>query len=121
MVIQVIHWIAYGYYVYLFGYASIYKVIQKKEMVEGMDALGFGKTWTIAIGLGELLGVCGLITGLWFHQAKNAAVLYLFPYAVGALMVHLSHKHYHDFYDALFGSIAAVVILWTDRHFQISL
>ena len=121
MILEVIHWLAFCYYVYLFGYASLFKVFQKKEMMEGMEALGFNKTWTLWIGLGELIGVTALIAGLWIHQLKNAAVIYLFCFAVGALMVHFAHKDYVDFYDALFGSIAAVVLLATDKHFKVTL
>jgi uncharacterized membrane protein YphA (DoxX/SURF4 family) len=121
MITQVIHWLSYCYFLYLFGYASLFKVFQKKEMMEGMRVLGFDKTWTTIIGVGELIGVVALIAGLWFHQLKNAAVIYLLPFAVGALMVHFAHKDYKDFYDALFGVITAVVLLVTDKHFKISL
>jgi uncharacterized membrane protein YphA (DoxX/SURF4 family) len=121
MIIHVMHWSAFGYYVYLFGYASLFKVFQKQEMMKGMEHLGFNKIWTLAIGYGELLGVLALIVGLWLHQVKNAAVIYLLAFAIGALMVHLSHKDYSDYYDALFGVIAGLIILWTDEHFQISL
>ena len=121
MFVAFIHWIAYCYYVYLFGYASLVKVIQKKEMMEGMEMLGFNRTWTLFIGVGELLGVVALIAGFWSHQLKNAGVIYLLPFAIGALMVHFSHKDYTDFYDALFGAIAALVILYTDKYFRIVL
>jgi uncharacterized membrane protein YphA (DoxX/SURF4 family) len=121
MIIQITHWIAYCYFFYLFSYASLFKVLQKKDMMAGMERLGFDKTWTLTIGFGELLGVIALLTGLWFHQAKNGAVLYLLPYAIGALMVHLAHKDYVDYYDALFGAVAGLIILGTDKYFKISL
>lgn len=117
----VIHWAAYTYYVYLFGYASLFKVFQEINMMEGMRSFGFGKTWTSVIGYGELLGVIGLIIGLWHHEVKNAAVLWLFPFAIGALMVHFAHRDYLDFYDALLGCITAVVILITDKYFRVIL
>jgi len=120
-ILPLIHWIVYAYYCYLFGYASLFKLFQKQSMMEGMLSLGFNKTWTIAIGIGELLGVVGLLAGLWIHEIKNASVLWLFLFATGALMVHFAHHDYQDFYDALWGCIAAVILLATDRNFKIIL
>lgn len=117
----IIHWTAYGYYVYLFGYASLFKVFQKKAMIDNMEYFGFGKTWTLFIGYGELLGLIGLIIGLWYHQIKNASIIWLFLFAVGALMVHFAHGDYVNFYGALFGCSAAVVLLVTDTHFKVTL
>lgn len=119
--LQVVHWAAYAYYVYLFGYSSLFKVFQKQTMMEGMNAFGFNKTWTLTIGYGELIGLLGLIAGIWVHQIKNVSVLYLFPFAVGALMVHFAHHEYKHFYGALFGCIVSVVLLATDKHFRIIL
>jgi hypothetical protein len=90
-------------------------------MIKGMEALGFNKTWSLIIGYGELIGVIGLFTGLWIHGVKNASVIFLFPFAVGALMVHFAHAEYNHFYDALFCSFAAIVLLATDKHFRIQL
>lgn len=119
--ITIIHWITYAYFVYLFGYASLFKVFQKITMMEGMLAFGFDKTWTLFIGYGELVGVLALIVGLWFHQLKNIAIIYLLFFAVGALMVHFAHREYHEFYGALFGCMAAIVLLTTDKHFKLVL
>jgi uncharacterized membrane protein YphA (DoxX/SURF4 family) len=121
MIKQIVHWAAYSYFLYLFAYASLFKVFQEEKMINGMQAFGFGETWTLVIGAGELLGVIALIIGIWHHQTKNAAVIYLLPYAIGALMVHMAYHDYSDYFDALFGSIAAVVILATDKYFQIKL
>jgi hypothetical protein len=121
MLVQFIHWCAYGYVLYLFGYASLFKIFQKTSMMEGMTALGFNKMWTLMIGYGELMGVIGLLLGIWWHEAKNASVIYLFCFSLGALMVHFAHHDYSDFYDALFGCVAAVILLSTDRFFSIRL
>jgi FtsH-binding integral membrane protein len=121
MITQGIHWLAFSYYAYLFGYASLYKIFQRQEMMDGMESLGFNKTWTLCIGFGELIGIIALFAGLWNHHLKNAAVIYLLLFAVGALMVHFAHKDYEDFYDALFGAIAAVILLITDKHFKVIL
>lgn len=120
-IVPLIHWAAYGYYVYLFGYASLFKVFQEKNMMDGMDDLGFNTTWTLLIGYGELFGVFALVAGLWYRPVKNAAVLWLFPFAIGALMVHFAHNDYQYFYGALFGCISSVVLLATDKHFRVVL
>lgn len=121
MITQIIHWLAFTYYLYLFGYASLFKVFKKQSMVEGMKDLGFNETWTLFIGVGELLGVIALVIGIFHHEFKNAGVIWLLPFAVGALMVHFAHHDYRYYYDALFGCIAAVIILYTDKHFAIFL
>lgn len=120
-VLRLVHWAAYAYYVYLFGYASLFKVFQKQSMMDSMHSLGFNEVWTLFIGYSELLGVVGLLVGLWVHQIKNASVLWLFLFAVGALMVHFAHNDYEYFYSAFFGCVAAVVLLFTDNHFKILL
>jgi len=117
----IVHWTAYAYYVYLFGYASLFKVFQKDSMMDSMVSLGFNKTWTLLIGYAELLGVLGLLAGFWFRPAKNIAVLWLFPFAIGALMVHFAHHEYEYFYGAFFGCVSSVVLLATDKHFRIVL
>jgi hypothetical protein len=121
MIKQLIHWGTFAYFVYLFGYASLFKVFQKQSMMEGMQSFGFNKTWTLFIGYGELLGVIGLLVGIWYHEVKNLAVLWLFPFAVGALMVHFAHHEYEQFYGALFGCISSVVLLATDSHFKLKI
>lgn len=121
LLIQIVHWSVYAYYVYLFGYASLYKIFQKQSMMTSMSSLGFDKTWTLLIGYGELIGLIGLLVGIWFHEVKNGAVLWLFPFAIGALMVHFAHQEYQYFYAALFGCISSVVLLATDKYFKIVL
>ena len=69
--VQVSHWLAYGYLIYAFGYASLFKVFQKQSMMDNMSNFGFGKIWTLCIGYGELLGVIGLIVGFWIHKNSN--------------------------------------------------
>ena len=54
---MIIYWASFAYYVYVFGYASLYKVFQKKSMMQNMQALGFNKVPTILIGICELAGV----------------------------------------------------------------
>jgi hypothetical protein len=121
MAIQILHWFVYTYYVFLFGKASLLKVFQVPAMMKGMETLGFGKTWTLLIGYSELIGVIGLIAGLWIHEIRNASVIFLFLFSVGALMVHFAHRDYSDYYEALLGCISAVALLATDKFFKILL
>tara|TARA_R110000744_G_scaffold297218_1_gene407010 strand:- start:1096 stop:1467 length:372 start_codon:yes stop_codon:yes gene_type:complete len=121
ILVQVAHWIAYGYLIYAFGYASLFKVFQKESMMGNMNNFGFGKIWTLFIGYGELLGVIGLIVGFWMHQVKNLSSIWLLPFAIGALMVHFAHNDYKYFYTALYCCIACIIVLVTDKNFKIIL
>lgn len=117
----IIHWLSFTYYLYVFGYASLFKVFQKKSMMESMQNLGFNKTWTILIGIGELIGVILLIIGLFKPQYKNLAVLFLLPFAVGAFTAHMAHQEFHHFYNSLIMCILTIVLLLTDQNFKIIL
>ena len=119
-IVTAVHWVSFAYLMYAFGYASLFKVFQKETMMTDMASLGFGKGWTLVIGYGELMGVVGLIAGIWRHEIKNLATLWLFPFAIGALMVHFAHNDYQFFYTALYCSVACVAALGTDRHFRIA-
>ena len=119
--ISIVHWTAFAYYLYVFGYASLFKVFRKESMMASMNSLGFNETWTMAIGIGELIGVIALIAGLWKHELKNLAVLWLFPFAVGALVAHFAHNDYKFFINALLMCVFSIVLLATDKHFKLSL
>jgi len=119
-VITIVHWLSYAYYLYVFGYASLFKVFQKTSMMQSMQSLGFNKTWTIFIGLGELIGVILLVIGLFKPQYKNLAILLLFPFAVGAFTAHMAHQEYYHFYNSLLMCILSVILLATDKHFRIT-
>ncbi|WP_242121588.1 DoxX family protein [Aestuariivivens sediminicola] len=119
--VQISHWVAYGYLIYAFGYASLFKVFQKQSMMENMSNFGFGKIWTLFIGYGEFLGVIGLVVGFWIHQVKNLSTLWLLPFAIGALITHFAHNDYEYFYTALYCCIAGMVVLATDKRFKVIL
>ncbi len=121
ILLQVTHWIAYVYLIYAFGYASLFKVFHKQSMMENMSNFGFGKLWTLFIGYGELIGVIGLIVGLWIHQVKNLSIIWLLPFAIGALMVHFAHNDYKYFFTALYCCIACIITLMTDKNFKLIL
>lgn len=117
----VIHWLSFAYYLYVFGYASLFKIFQKTSMMQSMQSLGFNKTWTILIGAGELLGVILIVIGIFKPQFKTMGIILLFPFAVGAFTAHMAHQEYHHFHNSLSMCILTVVLLVTDKYFKISL
>lgn len=119
-IIEVLHWSAFAYYVYVFGYAGLFKVLQLPHMMSNMEKLGFDKNWTIMIGIAEVIGVLALLVGIWIPQVKNIAVLFLFPFAVGALTAHFAHHDYQYYYNALICCVLSVVLLLTDKRFKIT-
>ena len=118
---MIIYWASFAYYVYVFGYASLYKVFQKKSMMQNMQALGFNKVPTILIGICELAGVVLMITGILIPALKNIGILFLFPFAIGAFTPHMAHKEYNHFYKATAMCALTLVMLWADRNFTIFL
>ena len=116
-----IHWLSYAYYLYVFGYASLFKVFQKESMMQSMQSLGFNKTWTIAIGVFELIGVIFILIGIFQPLYKNAGILFLFPFAIGAFTTHMAHQEYNHYYQSLLVCVLTIVILATDKTFRIIL
>lgn len=121
LVKTVIHWASYAYYLYVFGYASLFKVFQKASMMKSMEALGFNKNWTIIIGYGELIGVLLLVAGLFKSELKTVGILLLFPIAIAAFTTHMAHHEFKHFYNSLIMCILAVILLYTDKTFKIIL
>ncbi|MCR6642022.1 MAG: DoxX family protein [Sporocytophaga sp.] len=117
----VFYWASYAYYLYVFGYASLFKVFQKKSMMDSMLSLGFNKTWTIFIGIAELIGVIIIVSGLVKPQLRNLGILFLIPFSVGAFTAHMAHQEYHYFYNSLIVCILTVIMLTLDNNFKIQL
>ncbi len=117
---KIAHWSAYAFLLYIFGYASIFKVLQLEDMVKNMQMLGFDKNWTLAIGIGELVGWIALLLGLKFRVLKNIAALYLFPFGVGALTAHFAHGEYMRYHNALLATVCSVLVVVLDKNFKIS-
>lgn len=115
-----VYWMGYAYYLYVFGYASLFKVFQKTSMMESMKSLGFNTTWTLLIGVLELLGVLLLVVGLFKPQFRNIAALYLFPFAVAAFASHMAHQEYHHYYNSLIMCIISIVLLVLDKNFKMT-
>lgn len=118
----VLHWIAFGWFTYIFCYAGFFKVFKVPGMMNGMAAMGFNEGWTLAIGAAEVAGVTGLLIGMFIPPVKNVAVLWLMPFAIGALTVHISHQHtFHHLQNSLLVCIFPFIILGTDKQFSIVL
>ncbi len=117
----VFYWVSYAYYLYVFGYASLFKVFQKKSMMDSMLSLGFNKTWTILIGIAELIGVILIVAGLIKPQLRNMGILLLIPFSVGAFTAHMAHQEYQHYYNSLIVCILTVVMLVLDNNFKIQL
>jgi hypothetical protein len=73
-VLVYIHWMLYLWYIYIFGYAGIFKIINVESMITGMDAFGFNLFWTHVIGWAETLGLLGLLLGFGNLSSRT------FPY-----------------------------------------
>lgn len=117
----VIHWASYTYYLYVFGYASLFKAFQKASMMKSMESLGFNKSWTIIIGYCELIGVLLLVTGLYKPKMKTMGILLLFPMAMAAFTTHMAHHEFKHFFNSLLMCVLAAVLLCTDKTFKIIL
>jgi hypothetical protein len=96
----------------LFTGAGAMKVLGTQEMVNNMNAIGYGTNWRLFIGIAELLGV----VGLWLPRTRALALLLLWPFAVGGWAVHISHNH--PFLEkqllAVIVSALIPVALWID-------
>lgn len=120
MITQILHWTSLMIYICIFGYAGLQKIFYSPGMVEGMAALGFGVKWTFIIGLAEVIGVTGIIVGLFVRPVKIISVLLLLPIAIGAFTIHIGHHHPLSIYwQALIICILSIVILWTDEKFKL--
>lgn len=117
----IIYWLSYAYYLYVFGYASLFKVFQKQSMMESMLSLGFNKTWTILIGVGEFIGVIFIVIGIFKPQLRNLGILLLFPFAVGAFTAHMAHQDYLYFYNSMIMCVLTFIMLVLDKNFKILL
>lgn len=119
---MILHYGCLLVFAYIFGYAGLYKITGHTGMMEGMMALGFGKQATLLIGWAEVIGVVALLTGLFVPGFKSGAVLWLLPFGIGALAVHMAHHDgFADYKESLLVCLLGPVILMTDKHFKIKL
>jgi uncharacterized membrane protein YphA (DoxX/SURF4 family) len=116
-----VHWLSYAYYLYVFGYASLFKVFQKTTMMQSMQSFGFNKTWTISIGILELTGVLLIVAGIVIHRLKTIGILLLLPFAIGAFTAHMAHQEYNHFYNSLIVCVLSIILLATDKNVKITL
>lgn len=116
----VLHWLAFIIYCWIFGYAGIYKIVKVPDMMQGMASMGFGEMATLWIGWAETIGVAGLLLSIFIPAVRPVAVLWLWPFAIGALTAHFSYHHaFSDYRNALLVCIMPAVLLATDKHFEV--
>jgi uncharacterized membrane protein YphA (DoxX/SURF4 family) len=97
----VVYWLCYAGYLYIIFPSAISKIIQRPQMMESMQSLGFNQAWTLAIGIAEALGVLIVLTGLFKPHFRTLGILVLFPFAVGAFTTQMAHQEYHHYYKSL--------------------
>lgn len=120
LLIQVIHWISVTIFSFIFGYAGLKKLYQEETMMMGMEELGFGVIWTLAIGFTEVLGTIGVLVDIFVRPAKIISVLLLMPFAIGALTLHMSGQHpFSIYWQSLTVCVLSIAILWTDEEFEL--
>ena len=117
----IVHYAALAYFIYIFGYAGLFKVIRKKSMMASMESLGYNTFWTLVIGWAEVLGVTGLIAGLFLPHIKSISVLFLLPFAIGAFTSHMAHREFSHYRHSLTVCILPFFILFTDETFRLVL
>lgn len=116
----IIRGIFYAGFLFIFGYAALFKVFEWENMMTGMESFGFNRTWTLIIGYGELLGVIGLLLGLKYPLILRLAILWLVPFAFGAFTAHMARSEYEHYYNALFCCIAPVMLFLTDKRLKLT-
>ncbi|WP_409193501.1 DoxX family protein [Chryseobacterium sp. SG20098] len=119
LVSKIIYWVCYVYYLYVFGYASLFKIFQKESMMKSMQLLGFNRTWTIMIGALEFIGFILIVVGLIKPQFRNLGILFLFPFAIAAFTTHMAHGEYNHYYNSLIMCVCSVILLMLDKNFKI--
>lgn len=119
---NLVHWLSIAVYVFIFGRAGMAKVLKAPYMMEAMASIGFDENWTLLIGLAEVLGVVAILIGIYYPAVKNIAVIFLFPFAIGAFTVHMSYQHgFAAYWQSLVVCIMVILILWTDKKFRLIL
>lgn len=120
LLIQVIHWISVTIFSFIFGYAGLKKLYQEETMMMGMEELGFGVIWTLAIGFAEVLGAIGVLVGIFVRLSKIISVLLLMPFAIGAFTLHMSAQHpFNIYWQSLGVCVLSITILWTVEEFEL--
>ncbi|QCX53630.1 DoxX family protein [Elizabethkingia sp. JS20170427COW] len=115
------YWLCYVWYLYIIAPSAIKKITQHSGMMQSMQSLGFDKTWTIAIGIAEIIGVLFVIVGLYKSQLRTLGILLLFPFAIGAFTTHMAHQEYYHFYNSLIMCFLSFILLCLDKRIKINL
>lgn len=89
--------------------AGLLKVAGDAQMVQRLSELGFGDSWRVFIGTTELLGVAGLV----WSRTRLAALICLWPYAIGGVALHIGHHHGIDrLLPAVIAAVGVPLAAW---------
>lgn len=117
----VVYWLCYLGYLYIIFPSAISKIIQKPQMMESMQSLGFNQIWALAIGIAETMGVLIVLTGLFKSKFRTLGILFLLPFAIGAFTTHMAHQEYHHYYKSLAMCLLSAILLFMDDRITINL
>ena len=117
----ILYWICYLWYLYIIAPSATKKIILYPGMVQSMQSLGFDTTWTLAIGIAEIIGVLLVIAGLFKSQLRTLGILLLFPFVIGAFTAHMAHQEYYHFYNSLIMCVLSFILLFLDERIRINL
>ncbi|CAD0218685.1 DoxX family protein [Chryseobacterium sp. JV274] len=118
---NILYWVLYIGYLYIIVPSSLFKIFQRPAMMQSMESLGFNKTWTLAIGIAEVIGVVLVILGLYRSQFRTIGILFLFPFAIGAFTTHMAHQEYHHYGHSLIMCCLSAILLFLDNRIKINL
>lgn len=111
-------WASVVWVAYTFLYAGLPKIFDYGTMIERMQGRGFGREWSMFIGICEVLGGIAIL----IPPLRSTALILLFPFAVGALTVHLAAgEPMLRYYKALSISVLIPIALLLDPYFKIIL
>ncbi len=114
----VLMWGAILWIAYTFIYAGLPKIFDYGTMIERMQVRGFGREWSLFIGICEVLGGIAIL----IPPLRSTALILLFPLAIGALTVHLAAgEPMLRYYKALSISVLIPIALLLDPYFKIIL
>lgn len=98
---------------------------EKNHTLSGHGAkyavIRFNTTWTLAIGIAEIIGVLFVIAGLFKSQPRTLGILLLFPFVIGAFTAHMAHQEYYHFYNSLIMCVLSFILLFLDERIRINL
>lgn len=117
----IIYWVCLAVYLYIISPSAIAKVFQNPQMMENMHNLGFNASWTLFIGVTEILLLILVLVGIYKSPWRTIGILLLFPIVISAFATHMANQEYQYFYKSLILCLLSFVLLSLDRRVSINL